>query len=99
MGAFRGLNAKNAGIDGMDVVCEGLEVMVYVLWVGDENIRDGGRTADGIWSDGGRSTMTEVEVLGYIGGVMGEYILCYGVIYIILWSCIYYAMGLYIYNV
>ena len=86
--------------------------------MGDENIRDGGRTADGIrlgggrnpigrrtesdWtaygirSDGGRSTMTEVEVLGYIGGVMGVYILCYGVIYIILWSCIYYAMGLYI---
>ena len=86
--------------------------------MGDENFRDGGRTADGIRlgggrnpigrrtesdrtadgirSDGGRSTMTEVEVLGYIGGVMGVYILCYGVIYIILWSCIYYAMGLYI---
>ena len=86
--------------------------------MGDENIRDGGRTADGIRlgggrnpigrrtesdrtadgirSDGGRSTMTEVEVLGYIGGVMGVYILCYGVIYFILWSCIYYAMGLYI---
>ena len=27
--------------------------------------------ADGIRSDGVRSTMTEVEVLGYIGGVMG----------------------------
>ena len=53
-------------------------------------------TAYGIRLDGGRSTMTEVEVLGYIGGVMGVYILCYGVIYIILWSCIYYAMGLYI---
>ena len=109
-GGFRWLNAKNADIDGMDVFCGGLEVMVNVLWVGDENIRDVGRTADGIlsdgvrnpigrrtesdwtaygiWSDGGRSTMTEVEVLGYIGGVMGVYILCYGVIYIILWSCI-----------
>ena len=31
MGAFRGLNAKNAGINGMDVFCEGLEVMVNVL--------------------------------------------------------------------
>ena len=74
--------------------------------MGDENIRDVGRTADGIRSgggrnpigrrtesnrtadgirsDGGRSTMTEVEVLGYRGGVMGVYILCYGIIYIIL---------------
>ena len=55
MGGFRGLNAKNVGIDDMDVFCEGLEVMVYVLWVGDENIRDVGRTADGIQSDGGRN--------------------------------------------
>ena len=55
MGGFRGLKAKNVGIDGMDVFCEGLEVMVYVLWVGDENIRDVGRTADGIWLDGGRN--------------------------------------------
>ena len=55
MGGYRGLNAKNVGIDGKDVFCEGLEVMVYVLWVGDENIRDVGRTADGIWSDGGRN--------------------------------------------
>ena len=55
MGGFRGLSAKNAGIDDMDVFCEGLEVMVYVLWVGDENIRDVGRTADGIQSDGGRN--------------------------------------------
>ena len=55
MGAFRGLNAKNAGINGMDVFCEGLEVMVNVLWVGDENIRDVGRTAYGIRSDGGRN--------------------------------------------
>ena len=32
MGGFRGgVNAKNVGIDGMDVFCEGLEVMVYVL--------------------------------------------------------------------
>ena len=31
MGGIRGLNAKNVGIDGMDVFCEGLEVMVYVL--------------------------------------------------------------------
>ena len=31
MGGFRGLNAKNVGIDGMDVLCEGLEVMVYVF--------------------------------------------------------------------
>ncbi len=31
MGDFRGLNAKNVGIDGMDEFCEGLEVMVYVL--------------------------------------------------------------------
>ena len=38
------------------------------------------RTADGIRSDGGRSTMTEVEFLGYRGGVMGY---------------IYYVMGLY----
>ena len=64
MGDFRGLNAKNAGIDGMDVFCEGLEVMVYVLWVGDENIRDVGRTADGIRLDGGRNTMTKVVVSG-----------------------------------
>ena len=42
------------------------------------------RTADGIRSDGGRSTMTEVEVLGYRGGVMGVYILCYGFIYTIM---------------
>ena len=35
--------------------CEGLEVMVYVLWVGDENIRDVGRAADGIRLDGGRN--------------------------------------------
>ena len=55
IGGFRGLNAKNVGIDGTDVFCEGLEVMVNVLWVGDENIRDVGRTADGIWSDGGRN--------------------------------------------
>ena len=55
MDGFRGLKAKNVGIDGMDVFSEGLEVMVYVLWVGDENIRDVGRTADGIWSDGGRN--------------------------------------------
>ena len=54
MSGFRGLNAKNVGIDSMDVFCEGLEVMVYVLWVGDENIRDVGRTADGIRLDGGR---------------------------------------------
>ena len=64
MGGFRGLNAKNVGIDGMDVFSEGLEVMVYVLWVGDENIRDGGRTADGIRLDGGRNTMTKVVVSG-----------------------------------
>ena len=61
-------------------------------WAADGIRSDGGRnpigrrtesdrTADGIRSDGGRSTMTEVEVLGYIGGVMGVYILCYGVIY------------------
>ena len=31
MGDFRGLNAKNVGIDGTDVFCEGLEVMVNVL--------------------------------------------------------------------
>ena len=31
MGGFRGLNAKNVGIDGMDEFCEGLEVMVNVL--------------------------------------------------------------------
>ncbi len=31
MGGFRGLNAKNVSIDDMDVFCEGLEVMVYVL--------------------------------------------------------------------
>ena len=32
MGDFRGgLNAKNEGIDGKDVFCEGLEVMVNVL--------------------------------------------------------------------
>ena len=59
MGDFRGLNAKNVGIDGMDVFCEGLEVMVYVLWVGDENIRDVGRTADGIQSGGVRRPMTK----------------------------------------
>ena len=55
MGGFRGLNAKNVGIDGKDVFCEGLEVMVNVLWVGDESIRDGGRAADGIRSGGGRN--------------------------------------------
>ena len=55
MGSFRGLSAKNVGIDGMDVFCGGLEVMVNVLWVGDENIRDVGRTADGIRLDGGRN--------------------------------------------
>ena len=55
MSVFRGLNAWNEGIDGMDVFSEGLEVMVYVLWVGDENIRDVGRTADGIRLDGGRN--------------------------------------------
>ena len=55
MGGYRGLNAKNVGIDGKDVFCEGLEVMVYVLWVGDENIRDVDRTAYGIRSDGGRN--------------------------------------------
>ena len=64
MDGFRGLKAKNVGIDGMDVFCEGLEVMVYVLWVGDENIRDVGRTADGIRLDGGRDTMTKVVVSG-----------------------------------
>ena len=31
MSGFRGLNAKNVGIDSMDVFYEGLEVMVYVL--------------------------------------------------------------------
>ena len=55
MGDFRGLNAKNVGIDGMDEFCEGLEAMVNVLWVGDENIRDVGRTAYGIRSGGGRN--------------------------------------------
>ena len=45
-------------------------------------------TADGIRSDGGRSTMTEVEVLGYRWG--------YGGIYIMLWGYIYHTMELYI---
>ena len=67
---------------------------IFGMWVGRRTESD--RTADGIRLDGGRSTMTEVEVLGYRGGVMGVYILFYGVIYIILWSCIYHAMGLYI---
>ena len=55
---------------------------IFGMWVGRRTESD--RAADGIRLDGGRSTMTEVEVLGYRGGVMGVYILCYGVIYIIL---------------
>ena len=31
MGDIRGLNAKTGRIEGMDVGCEGLEVMVNVL--------------------------------------------------------------------
>ena len=54
IGGFRGLNAKNEGIDGKDVFCEGLEGIEYVLWVSDENIGDVGRAAYGIRSDGGR---------------------------------------------
>ena len=55
MGAFRGLNAKNAGIDGMDVFCEGLEVMVNVLWLDEINVQEVDRTADGIRLGGGRN--------------------------------------------
>ena len=57
--------------------CE-LVMKIFGIWVGRRTESD--RTADGIRSDGGRSTMTEVEVLGYRGGVMGY---------------IYYVMGLY----
>ena len=64
MGAFRGLNAKNAGINGMDVFCEGLEVMVNVLWLDEINVQEVDRTAYGIRLHGGRNPMTKVVVSG-----------------------------------
>ena len=96
MSGFRGLNAKNVGIDGMDVFSEGLEVMVYVLWVGDENIRDVGRTADGIWSDGGRNPIgRRTESDRTADGARWQK-LRFWVIEVGLWGYIYYVMGLYI---